>query len=238
MNSNCCDAPIIKNTDLCSNCKEHCVDSFTEAMNTTGKKVVFNFKVIIKECKKCLHFKSRDKFAKDKNRKDGLFCYCKKCSLVLAKSYSRTKDGVVTIIYASQKNSSKKRIHERPSYTKQELKNWLYSKELFHKLFNDWEDSDFKKNLKPSVDRIDDDIGYTMENIQLTTWEENNTKGTISSYKRVHQFDLEGNFITSYRSMTTASIATNTEISKISLCCNGYRKKTNGFRWKLVKEKR
>ena len=46
MNSNCCDAPIIENTDLCSNCKEHCVDSFTEAMNVFNKPVYYNGKLV------------------------------------------------------------------------------------------------------------------------------------------------------------------------------------------------
>mgnify|MGYP006883057653 FL=1 len=40
--SNCCDAPIIENTDLCSKCYEHCVDEFDQAMSLDGKDIYIN----------------------------------------------------------------------------------------------------------------------------------------------------------------------------------------------------
>jgi len=46
MNSNCCNAPIIENTDLCSLCFEHCIDSFDEAMRVEGKTVYYNGKEV------------------------------------------------------------------------------------------------------------------------------------------------------------------------------------------------
>jgi len=46
MNSNCCDAPIIENTDLCSLCFEHCIDEFDEAMRVDNKLVYLNGKLI------------------------------------------------------------------------------------------------------------------------------------------------------------------------------------------------
>lgn len=47
--SNCCNVPMIENTDLCSNCKEHSVDEFNEAMNLQGKDVLYNGKLIKRE---------------------------------------------------------------------------------------------------------------------------------------------------------------------------------------------
>jgi hypothetical protein len=44
--SNCCNAPMIENTDLCSKCKEHSVDGFDEAMKVQGKDVIYNGKLV------------------------------------------------------------------------------------------------------------------------------------------------------------------------------------------------
>jgi hypothetical protein len=50
MVSNCCGAEIIENTDLCSDCKEHCSD-FDNAMCLDGKKITYNGKVVKHENK-------------------------------------------------------------------------------------------------------------------------------------------------------------------------------------------
>jgi len=46
MNSSCCNAPIIENTDLCSLCFEHCGDEFDEAMRVDNKPVYYNGELI------------------------------------------------------------------------------------------------------------------------------------------------------------------------------------------------
>jgi hypothetical protein len=57
MVSNCCGAEIIENTDLCSDCKEHCdvsdcdVSDFDNAMCLDGKKITYNGKVVKHENK-------------------------------------------------------------------------------------------------------------------------------------------------------------------------------------------
>ncbi len=99
--------------------------------------------------------------------------WCPSCQ----REAKRTKDGVVTRIYAGQKASSKLRGHRPPEYSKVELKEWLFSQTLFHELHAEWVQSGYKKRLKPSVDRKCDEVHYCMRNIQLMTWEENNLKG-------------------------------------------------------------
>ena len=44
MNSSCCNAPIIENTDLCGLCFEHCspIDDIEEALDVHGKDVYYN----------------------------------------------------------------------------------------------------------------------------------------------------------------------------------------------------
>ena len=91
--------------------------------------------------------------------------------------YFRTKEGLVSRIYDNQKKHSKRRGHRPPEYSKDWLRNWLFTQLLFHKLYKTWKESGFKSALKPSVEREDTTIGYTKQNIQLVTWYENNTRG-------------------------------------------------------------
>lgn len=83
---------------------------------------------------------------------------------------------MISQIYDGQKYTSKKRGHTPPSYTKQELKEWILQQENFSILFNLWKESGFNMNNKPSIDRLDDDKPYSFSNIQLMTWKENNDK--------------------------------------------------------------
>lgn len=51
--------------------------------------------------------------------------------------------------------------------------------------------------------------------------------------KSIIQYDLDGNLINEYESMTQAGLKTNSNISHISKVCNGKLKTTNGFIWKF-----
>jgi len=95
------------------------------------------------------------------------------------KKYSRTKNWIINSIYSKQIESSKKRWHILPTYTKKELSEWMYSQKNFNTLYNIWVDNNYFTNLKPSIDRLDDYKWYSFNNIQLTTWWENKNK----SYK-------------------------------------------------------
>lgn len=54
--------------------------------------------------------------------------------------------------------------------------------------------------------------------------------------KRVVQYDLDGNFIKEWGSIADAAREVGTYISKISNCCKGRRKETNGYIWKYKGE--
>ena len=154
--------------------------------------------------------------------------------------YKNSKIGVVSVIYSSQKQHSKHRGHPMPSYTKKELKDWLYSQKKFHELYDVWKANGYEKDLKPSCDRLDDYKPYTLDNLQITTWRGN--------YKKVHrdkidgvnnkqskavlQFTLDGNFIAEYHSMNEAERQTGISHGNISSVCTGLRNKAGGFVWK------
>lgn len=79
--------------------------------------------------------------------------------------------------FNSQRTRSRLKGREMPTYTKEWLQEWLLAQPNFQTLLDEWVASDYSKWLAPSVDRIDNSIGYTEDNIQLMTWKENHLKG-------------------------------------------------------------
>jgi len=181
------------------------------------------------ECKTC--FLKRSKIYKEENKKE----------ITLKKlNYSRTIPGIITLIYATQKRSSKRRNHPLPAYTKLELKDWLFSNNIIN-LYNNWVKHDYNSKYKPSIDRLDDYKPYTLDNIRLVTWEENNKKAyrdvrngvNNKKSKGVSQYTLKNVFINKYPSMTIAAKITGSTKSKISKACKS-RKPSDNYIWKLT----
>jgi len=52
----------------------------------------------------------------------------------------------------------------------------VYKQPNFEELYNNWVKHGYDKWYKPSVDRLNDDKGYSFSNIQLVTWKENSDK--------------------------------------------------------------
>ncbi len=181
-----------------------------------------------------------DKVVAKKNLKYG---DVKASGAIYAQSHRRKKTGVVNSLYKDQRHNSKTRGHPQPAYTKKELKQWLYSQPLFHELYNEWVESRYLKEEKPSVDRIDDSLPYKMSNIQLMTWGENKNKfhrdritGVNRSQSRqVYQYDMNDGLIGIFHSMKEASRATGLSVSDICEVCNGNKDSASGYRWEATK---
>ena len=194
----------------------------------------------MKECSRCGQLKDESEFWKYKRLKCGLMASCRQCNKKTKVKYVRTIQGVVVKLYNHQIENSKKRSHELPSYSEQELYEWLNSQDLFHKLFNEWVSCEYDTNKKPSVDRKDDYKPYSFDNIQIMTWEQNrnkyysdrrngiNNKGN----KTVLQYDLNGVFIEEYISIAQAKRETGVSNSVISKCCKGEYKTAGSYIWK------
>ncbi len=165
---------------------------------------------------------------------------CNDCSTIKTRDRSRTKKGVVRTIYNTQKQNSAIRGHSLPTYTEKDLRLWLYAQPEFHRLYDNWKRLDYQKDYKPSVDRKNDYVGYTMDNIQLMTWIENRDKAhrdmingiNTKSSKAVLQYDKEHNLIAEYFSMHEAERQTDCNIGGICNCCKGVFKTSGGFIWK------
>lgn len=52
--------------------------------------------------------------------------------------------------------------------------------------------------------------------------------------KAVAQYDLQGNFIVAYKSISEAAKETGLFVQNISKCCHGHLKKTGGYAWRFA----
>lgn len=160
----------------------------------------------------------------------------------ITKLYNRTKRGLSRRFYNHQVERCKTRGHDLPSYNRDEFENWLYSQNNFEKLYNDWVNSDYSKDIKPSVDRLNDYKSYTFDNIQLTTWKENNNKAKrdtkngilTKATMAVKQFTKNDELVGIYVSIAIASRETGSSSKAISECLSGRTKTSNGFIWRYA----
>ena len=132
-----------------------------------------------KVCRKCGEEKLITKFNKNKKHPDGRQYECKECAQEINLRWKRSPRGVAKTIYSSQKQLSKLRAHNTPKYTFKEFENWLLNHSKFNLMYRTWQESDYRRSLKPSVDRIDIMRGYSLDNIQLVTWSKNHNNYII-----------------------------------------------------------
>ena len=169
----------------------------------------------MKCCNKCGILKPLYSYHKRTNKSDSYVSWCKECHINYKKEARKTKKGVLASIYEGQIYSSKKRGHDKPKYSKKDFIDWCLTQEIFHKLYDAWCSSGYKKDLVPSVDRINDYEGYCFQNIQIMTWGDNRSKahkdmreGRNNKQSRaVSQYTLEGVWITDYHSINEAARA-------------------------------
>ena len=129
---------------------------------------------------------------------------------------------------------------EMPSYSKKELYEWLTSSELFMELFTIWGDNGYNRMDAPSVDRLDDSRPYSMDNIQVMSFRDNNKKShndrksgklITSQNRRVRQLSKGGIFMGDFYSINEAGRKLNINSSHIGETCKGKRKSAGGFLW-------
>ena len=204
---------------------------------TTRHEMEEDYKQGLKRCAGCDVKKSLGSFSKAKHRLFKLQSSCKECAL----GYARTAEGLLLQIYSAQRSNSRLRKRPVPSYTKQELSVWMQENGL-ETLYKDWVASGYEKSLRPSTDRLDSLKPYTLDNLELVTWEENQRRGyedrrngvgaSGKICKPIFQYTLEGDFVAEYHSAHAAERATGVLNSSISAVINGRNKSAGGFIWK------
>ena len=199
----------------------------------------------VKVCRCCKETKVITDYYSDSSKRDGRATICKTCDLSIKREFGRTKKGLIQKIYRNQISSSEKRGHGVIGYSREQLSCWLMENDNFHKLFDEWADSGFVKDKTPSIDRIDNAIGYSFDNIQLMTWHENKEKGHTDSMterlstgmpKRPVVIFKEGDFLSVAISVREAERLTGVSNGNIPRMIKEDGVSKKGFSFKYVDE--
>ena len=127
-----------------------------------------------KVCVRCNELKPRSDFFKvDWNKR--FKPHCKSCSSYKYK-VDVPKEKYMYRMYNNQMSNAKGRGDNPPTYSFEWFKEFLYTNG-FNELYQKYLENNRFKDLAPSVDRINPNISYIEDNIQLLTWKENHLKG-------------------------------------------------------------
>lgn len=125
-------------------------------------------------CYECMRLEKRAKWLSDKQLKDQYKKYEKTPHGFLVRKYRNMKSRVLGI------QKLKKHLYlDKDLLSKEEFYQWANS-EQYLKMHKTWTDSGYERGLCPTVDRIDSNKGYTLENIRWLTHSENSSLGAIN----------------------------------------------------------
>ena len=181
--------------------------------------------------------------------------FCRSCVNRLKSKYPQVADktyhtigGRVSGMYSSQVSRSKKYGWNLPTYTRDELLDWVVNQPNYEQLFNDWKDSGFSQDRSLSIDRLDDYKPYSFDNIRLVDWETNNKKGSESQItgdntkncRAVRQLTMDGIPIQDFHSVKAAARTLGISASGIQEAAQGFRYNKSpaysagGYKWEYV----
>ncbi len=145
----------------------------------------------------------------------------------------------ITQTFSSVRHKSKRNWGIMPTFTKDELRIWLYSNGL-QELWINYIESGFDRHFRPSIDRIDDYGHYEFSNMQLITWRENHIKGVNGikhnnnsknqdRIKPVFMWDKCGNLVKEFNNYKDACAFLRCHPMSISRAVTKKRKTIKGY---------
>lgn len=143
----------------------------------------------MKKCRTCKVEMDLVKFRKDLSKKDNKCISCKVCEAVKREKLSRTKNGVIQTLYSGMRGICKRHQWTMPSFTKNELQQYLLEDEGFNRLYEVFVKSDYKTTIK--IDRVDHSLNFTLQNIQVATFRENTKIRSVEERVDLIIVDLE-----------------------------------------------
>ena len=146
--------------------------------------------------------------------------------------FRETPKGVLTNMYHRMKS------RREVEFTLKDFHDRFLSDKKFLRLHKEWIDSGRNKMKKPSLDRISNKRGYTVQNTHMLTWAENRHKQVMerrSRKGRVIQY-LNGEEIAIYKSQREAVLKTGVSQGNLSEHMNGKRNHVEGFTFKFEAE--
>jgi hypothetical protein len=155
--------------------------------------------------------------------------------------YRKTPKGLLTNIYSKMKERSLKNNRPLPNFSLLELHNKFLNDKEYMYIFDEWANNGYLTSYKPSIDRINPDLPYTLDNIQIMTWKNNREKGDLENSRRITtaivMYDLDGNKIKEFESIKEAIKETGLNLGNIIACCQGKRNHTGNYKFKYRGDK-
>jgi hypothetical protein len=115
-----------------------------------------------------------------------------KTNNICTKKYEKTKKGFLVRLYRNMLSRvsgvqfTKFYLYEGKSILdKNTFYEWALNDDNFNNLFSKYEQSGYERKLAPSVDRINSNFGYELNNMEFVTMSENSRRGAISRYNKV-----------------------------------------------------
>jgi hypothetical protein len=146
----------------------------------------------LKKCTKCKKLLPKKQFYNHAKGKDGLMSWCKKCDKKRGEATSKkrkltywhSRKNKPTIFLQTLHDKMKFRVtsgkyptyYGKPICSKKEFINFATNDNKFNKLWKEWIALNYQKEKTPSIDRISNDGGYTLDNMQFLTFRENTLK--------------------------------------------------------------
>lgn len=103
------------------------------------------------------------------------------------KKYEKTKKGFLMRLYRNMESRingvQKMKFHlykGKGLLSREDFYQWALLNESFLSLFDTYEKENYNRKLAPSVDRINSDLGYSLENMEWVTHSENSRRGSNS----------------------------------------------------------
>ena len=196
-----------------------------------------------KVCTRCGKRKSLLEFNKASHHSDGLTSHCK-CCLNLAgqnwvknnkdkqakrvSKYRKLNPWVATFANINQRCTNPNRNCYK-FYGEKGIKNLFKNpKEIKFLWFRD----KAYEMKEPSIDRINPEDNYCIENCRFIEKRINCGRSGYKGGKPILQFDLNGNFLQEWKSVTEAAKAQKSSTSNLSEVARGTQKSACGFMWR------
>lgn len=148
-------------------------------------------------------------------------------SIQATKNYRKTPKGVLTNMYNHMKG------RHPVSFSLKDFHDRFLNDKRYLRLHTEWLKNGCSKESRPSLDRINNQKDYTIENTHMLTWAENRYKQTMERRVRkgaVQQIK-DGNVIARFKSQREAVKKTGLNQGLISAVLKGTRSHTGGYQF-------
>lgn len=106
--------------------------------------------------------------------------YRSKTNNQCTRKYEKTKSGFIMRMYRNMQSRitgiqwKKRHLYSgKELLSRENFYSFAFNDSAFHELFDKWEKSGYDRRLAPSIDRINSDYGYKIDNIRFITFSEN-----------------------------------------------------------------